>query len=357
MVGRREDLIAIFREQSSRQLCDYQKQKLAENIYVTLCRGLSLKEYVVACEGYCLDYHLQPCSRRCRRQLPFMSQKKVIAFFLKGSAFPVQKYKSDIALQSLLKMPLAAIRVGTPESGRSVWFLIDYVEGVNYVNVAHFAQTLFNNQSPTIGLNEDSVKSLLGLARSDRERELIRYSVMKSSGITATRARRQFGFDRMKERCERVEECIEAACKIREDIDQLSQLQDHSLLIAMGLKEMPADSETDSESDVNDEAVAQITVPTENLPTFDMLMMKLKDGEYNWFVLSDVLQEYNNSEIQIEQHLDAFYSYVMERPLSAEQKSKIATSKSAYCASTADPADQRMARVLSGEIVSHRLRE
>ena len=37
---------------------------------------------------------------------------------------------------------------------------------------------------------------------------------------------------------------------------------------------------------------------------------------------------------------------------SAEQKSKIATSKSAYCASTADPADQRMARVLSGEIVT-----
>ena len=293
-MGRHEDVIAVYREQSTRKLCDRQEQKLAENVYVSLFRGLSLKEYVMARNAYCQDHHFQPCSS-CRPMLSLAVRVSEQGYCMLSEgfrfAFPDQKYKTDIAIDRLLQMPLAAIRVGTPESGKGAWFLIEFVQGVDYINVARFSQVLFkaDTQSPTIGLDKNAVKSLLGLASSDRERELIRYSVMKSSGMTPTRARRDFGFERMKERIEHVEECIEVARRTQEDIDRLSQVQDQSLLIAMGLKEMPLDSDTESES--NDETVLHSSLPAENLPAFDVLMAKLQDGKYNWFVLADVLQE------------------------------------------------------------------
>ena len=82
--------------------------------------------------------------------------------------------------------------------------------------------------------------------------------------MTPTRARRDYGFERMKERIEHIEECIEVARRIQEDIDRLSQVQDQSLLIAMGLKKMQLDSDTESES--TEETVFQSSFPAENLP-------------------------------------------------------------------------------------------
>ena len=72
------------------------------------------------------------------------------------------------------------------------------------------------------------------MAKSDRERELIQYSVMKSSGLTPTGVRRHFGFEHMKERIASVKECIDEARRIRKDIDQLSQVAVQSLLISIG---------------------------------------------------------------------------------------------------------------------------
>ena len=125
-------------------------------------------------------------------------------------AFPHQVYKTDTARQRFLQMPVACIRVGTPGSGKEAWYLIQYVEGVVYVNFAHFAEALFSahklSQSP--GINKSEINALLGLAQSDRERELIQYSLFKASGVSSSGARHHFGFERMSERARRVEDCI-----------------------------------------------------------------------------------------------------------------------------------------------------
>ena len=103
-------------------------------------------------------------------------------------AFPHQVYKTDIARQRFLQMPVACIRVGTPQSGKLAWFLVQYVEGVNF---AHFAEVLFtaNKPSQSTGISKSGINALLGLAQSDMERELIRYSLFKASGLTSTGAR------------------------------------------------------------------------------------------------------------------------------------------------------------------------
>ena len=71
------------------------------------------------------------------------------------------------------------------------------------------------------------------MASSDRERKLIKYSVFKTAALSATSARRQFGFDQIAERANAVEHCIEGASQIRLAIDKLSQVQDKALLAVM----------------------------------------------------------------------------------------------------------------------------
>ena len=69
----------------------------------------------------------------------------------------------------LVRLPLAAVRVVTPESGRSKWFLVEYVEGVNYISFAQFAEMTFQStfSSTEVHIDKSKVKALLGLACSD----------------------------------------------------------------------------------------------------------------------------------------------------------------------------------------------
>ena len=94
------------------------------------------------------------------------------------------------------------------------------------------------------------MKALLGLAKSDRERELIRYSVCKSSGISSTASRKLFGFEHMNMRGERVEEALKEAEYIQEVVDDLAHTQDKALLLTMGVDILDSDSESDSELEV-----------------------------------------------------------------------------------------------------------
>ena len=85
--------------------------------------------------------------------------------------------------------------------------LVEYIEGVNYVSVAQFGEAVFHSASGSkeISFDKSKVKALLQLASSDRERELICYSVVKASGLTSKAARRCFGFEQMNKRIDRVE--------------------------------------------------------------------------------------------------------------------------------------------------------
>ena len=74
---------------------------------------------------------------------------------------------------------------------------------------ACFANALQTTKvSNSVSIDKAHVKALLGLARSDRERELIRYSVFKASGLSATSARKKFGFESMYARSHRVARAI-----------------------------------------------------------------------------------------------------------------------------------------------------
>lgn len=120
-------------------------------------------------------------------------------------AFPSQTYRTNIARERFLQMPLACIRFGELKAGNSCWYLVAFVEGVDYDKFACFTDALLANKTTTSKISKSEIRALVGLAQSDRERELIKCSVFKASGLTPTAARRHFGFDSMNERSKRLQ--------------------------------------------------------------------------------------------------------------------------------------------------------
>ena len=117
------------------------------------------------------------------------------------SAFPSQTYRVHNALERFLQMPLLAVRVGDPSTGSSAWYLLEHMEGVNVTQLLHFVEALFKGSKSSTrdapSIDRKHIKSILSLARSDRERELIRYTAFKASGVSATAATQHFGFQNM----------------------------------------------------------------------------------------------------------------------------------------------------------------
>lgn len=69
-------------------------------------------------------------------------------------------------------MPLAAVRIGTPQSGTAAWYLLECIEGVKYFQVVQFLEAMLYSQQGSVKIVAKSeLKALLGLAQSEREKE------------------------------------------------------------------------------------------------------------------------------------------------------------------------------------------
>ena len=133
--------------------------------------------------------------------------------------FPDSKYDQALARRRLLQMPLVCVRIDC-KPGQTECVLMEHVPGVEYKNMRTLLHSVVvNSASPTVV--KSVVKSLLGLCQSDRERECVCYGFFKSSGMSATQARKNFGFENMTRRSENVEQAIEHAKYIRTSIEKL----------------------------------------------------------------------------------------------------------------------------------------
>ena len=112
--------------------------------------------------------------------------------------------------------------------------------------------------------------------------------------------------------------------------------------------------ESDIESESNDEEV--LPPPPKpavsGLPNFDVLTKSLQDGQYNWFVLADFLQELVFDDTRVEEFLNSFYEHVKDVSLDPDQKLALTTSYASYHASTPDASVERIACALNGNIVT-----
>lgn len=100
------------------------------------------------------------------------------------SAFPQVTYHSITSKQCVLRMPLVAIRVGPPESGVSQIYLFEHEGGVNFWSFLHLLNSFHHEKSKKIlALTKQELQGILSIAQSDSEREAIRYTAFKASGL------------------------------------------------------------------------------------------------------------------------------------------------------------------------------
>ena len=102
-------------------------------------------------------------------------------------------------------------------------------------------------------LSKNEIKSLLAICQSDRKRVCVRYAAYKASGVTATQARKQFGFEQMNQRSKKVEETLKHAQYIRQAIDKLARTKELAVLHALGVDMVESDCDSSSDESTADE--------------------------------------------------------------------------------------------------------
>ena len=126
---------------------------------------------------------------------------------------------------------------------------------------------------PSQSISKSDIKQLLSLAQGDREKECLRYVIYKTSGMSQTCARRQFGFEKMKERSERVQNCIDQVREIRQACDKLARIQESCIV------------NSESSHDELSESEVCIELPSQSLSTETetALSQLMVNSKFNWF--------------------------------------------------------------------------
>ena len=158
--------------------------------------------------SYCFSYHKSPCIK-CEKFLLVAKSVLSEGYLSLRYAFsiisPNVKYSAEKAQRMLLQMPLVTLTVGVPSSGKSFTILLELFHGVDYLKynlVINEMVSSLKEHNPR-QMEKSCVKLLLGLAQSDRQRECMKYAVVKASGMTATQARNMYEFERMTEQVEK----------------------------------------------------------------------------------------------------------------------------------------------------------
>ena len=117
------ELVRVYREQSNRSLSNF--IVVADGIYTTALRGLSLLEYLEARTTYCTSTHkeCQECPQMLQVAKKVSQQGFVQLKLAFVESFPSIEYTQVKARRRLLQMPLACIRIDFAP-GRSECFLV-----------------------------------------------------------------------------------------------------------------------------------------------------------------------------------------------------------------------------------------
>ena len=249
----------MYREQCNNRLSDC--IKVSESIYVSKCDSLTLSEYVEARKEFCKDVHKYgtcDCTSMLHVATTILNEGFLSLKQAYTQHFPSVKYKSDHARRRLLQMPLACVRIDF-RPGVSECYILEHRPQTNYESIVSLLKNVVHKDSDKrSSLSKHEVKSLLAICQSDRERECIRYAIYRSSGVTATQARKQFGFEHMNQRSKRVEEALKHAQYIRQAIDKLARTKEIAVLRALGIDLTESDCDTSSDESTDEDEDEQL---------------------------------------------------------------------------------------------------
>ena len=200
-------------------------------------------------------------------------------------------------------------------------------------------------------MSKAEVRSLLGIAQTKWECELVRYSIFKASGISYTASRKVYGFQNMRDREARIETSVMEAKEICEAIDDLAKTKDLALLFSMGIEVELSESDPDSNTDDYE------LPPVDGVLDVGALVPVLEAAKYNWFeVLEHVEKELKHALAEtphIMEHLKNLYLEILSKVDDIEKRTLLQQSYYAsLVVSEIQESDDRGAAATNGEIVS-----
>ena len=268
------------------------------------------------------------------------------------SAFPHLSYKTNSAKQKVLKMPLVALRVGNPAGGLSETYLIEHHPDVDYnTSLKLFSQLHEKEHTRQVGLSKQELHDLFKLTKSDRERECLRYVAWKASGLSASGARKHFGFETIAQRAENVCKCIDEIKAIVSDVEEMCKVQEAAALTSLCLTSSSDEEGVYcSELSVSESEIPSLA-PPHSLPDDGILLRCLQRSSSNWFhFVSEIEEMYGVADLTV---LEGVYNRLLPMLGSLEKKLVIHShSAFVYVQNAEFPLQKRDADTLNGLIVS-----
>ena len=309
--------MSIYIKQNKNNLSNY--ISLKDNVYVSKFEGITLHEYVKAMTLVCSNLHKRrgcKCLHNCEGLLNVANIVNEEGFIkLKDAAelcSPNVKSPTH-ARRKMLRMPCAVIGTGSLLEGTSCLYLVEKQSPATlYLWQSLLKEACIKKQTNNKGLTKEDMKKLLNLAESESERKRLKYAVVKSSGISSTKAKAVYGFDDMTSKINDVEKAMEEACAIRQAIEDIANTKEKSILLPLGISES-SESGSDTESETDCESSSAITDSTclpnnrkdnsdeEVIPARESMLKDLKENEfgYNSDSSSEITSESESSEAEI----------------------------------------------------------
>ena len=149
-------------------------------------------------------------------------------------------------------MPLAVVGSGTLKEGTFCLYLLRKFKPASLNVIQALITETSSRKTMHQELSKDEVKQLLNLAESESERERLKYTFVKSSGISNTKAKGMYGFCNMSDRKRNVEEAMEKACAIKDAIENIANVKENVLLQSLGICETDGSEESNAEETVSE---------------------------------------------------------------------------------------------------------
>ena len=164
---------------------------------------------------------------------------------------------------------------------------------------------------------KEDMKRLLTLAQSDREREVLRHVVCKTSQLSTNAACKLYGWKNMVKRSAAVEKYLKDANEIREAIENIATTQEHAVLMSLGIQdEFSSSSCEDHDHDHDHENRLTNCNTIKYISTTAMLNTILVGSGFNWYeLISHVLEvcgcDSEEEEEVVITHLEEYFTQAM----------------------------------------------
>ena len=277
MRGELLDNLKIYKEQCSKNACLSIQDRLPDkSIFISRFNGLTLSQYIEVRSSVCSAEHQKLCTI-CDGLLRVAKVVEEEGFLKLKDAFklcsPGATYKVENARRKLLQMPLAAVGVGSVAKGTFCYYLTAKQESISYSVLQSLLNKTVSYGASNVALSKEEMKKLLYLANGDEaQKEYIKYAVIKSSGLSATKAKAIYGIHMTEKRKQMVMEVAEEAETIKRSIKKIAAIKEEVLLKSFGLEQEfssednGSSSETDTDYDDCCET-EEVQPPGEHYPT------------------------------------------------------------------------------------------